>query len=146
MLTLALTLTLSTLHLPPPSSLHLLEGQLAAPLRAMEIEKELSSIGTRWPTGSVVLTAVGFGGAGTFGLVGLAFGFLLGGLPGIFIMAIGLTTGGLTLMLGVAGVIWGAAATGASRERARKQEEEREVQADGRPQLERSQFLTLATF
>lgn len=160
MLTLILTLTLSTIHLPPPSSLHLIEAQAddafapqpeATRARLLEIDKELSLISTTWPTGSVVLMAVGFGGAATLSLVGFVIGIALSGLPGVFILVIGLVSGGLALMLGIAGAIWGAAQAGADRERMERLEEEKQAllrarQADGRPQLACPPLITLATF
>lgn len=159
MLILALTLSLSTIHFPPHSSLRFIEAQVDAPdpaqpeatrARLVQIEKELSvGTGTAWPTGSVVLMAVGFGGAVTFPLVGLLIGVALSGLPGVFILAVGLASGGLTLMLGISGAIWGAAQAGAKRDRTRKLEEEHELLllrvSSSRPAVS-PQLITLAAF
>lgn len=151
MLTLALALTLSTLHLPPPSSLHLIEGQVeASQPRLLEISTELSTITTVWPMGSVVMMSVGFGGTATFPLAALLVAIAVGGgLPGVFVLIIGLVAGGLALMVGVAGLIWGAVQSGANQRRIRKLEEERELlmrEAELRPQLGSPYLVTLATF
>jgi hypothetical protein len=155
MLALALTLTLSTIH--QPSSLRLIEAQADAAMaprleargRLLEIETELASIRTTWPTGSVVLMAVGFSATITFPLIGLGVAIALGGLPGILILSVGLAIGGLTLMLGLSGVIWGAVQSGANRHRARRLEEERALllrEADGGARLGSPALITLATF
>lgn len=140
MVLLALTLTLATLHAPQASSVHLDVAYSDAPLvsspdaksaRLLEIDDELSHLKRGWPTGSAVLMTVGFAGGGSFGLAGFLVGVAVGSLPGVFILVVGLVTGGLLLMMGVAGLIWGAVQLGADAARSRELNDERDLLLHG---------------
>lgn len=70
------------------------------------------------------------------------------GLPGVLILIVGLVAAGLTLMLGVSGVIWGAAQAGADHNRAHRLDDERALllrEADA-SQLGLPALITLASF
>jgi hypothetical protein len=162
MLTIALALTLSTLHHPQPSALHLIESQGDAPrvtasdgkhARLIEIDDLISRIDTTWSPGSVALTAVGLGGAGFFALGGFLIGALVGGggIGSIFIIIVGLATGALCLLFGIGGLIWGATHAGANQARLQQLRDERQRlltrDADtGVQRFERPTLTTVATF